>query len=77
VVGLGAKYQLDSLSWTKELTVQLNVDNLLDEQYLGSVSSATATQPEFGVLTGPTVRTLDRYFIGAPRTVSLSMRARF
>jgi outer membrane receptor protein involved in Fe transport len=74
---LGAKYQLDSLSWARELTVQLNVDNLLDEDYLGAVSSATATQPEFGVLTGPSVRTLDRYFIGAPRTVTLSMRARF
>ncbi len=77
VVALGAKYQVDSLSWARDLTLQLNVDNLLDEQYLGSVSSATATQPEFGVLTGPTVRTLDRYFIGAPRTLTLSMRARF
>lgn len=77
VVGLGAKYEFAEMSWAKELSIQLNVDNLLDEQYLGSVSSATATQPEFGVLTGPTVRTLDRYFIGAPRTVSVSMRARF
>lgn len=77
VVGLGARYEIESLSWVRGLAIQLNVDNLLDEDYLGAVSSATASQPEFGVLTGPTVRTLDRYFIGAPRTVTLSMRARF
>ena len=55
------------------LTLQFNVDNLLDKAYIGSVSSSTATQPEFG-LPG---RTLDRYFLGAPRTYTLSARAKF
>lgn len=76
VFGASVSYDVP-VSWLEELRLQLNVDNLFDEQYIGSVSSATATQPEFGALTGPGVRTLDRYFIGAPRTVTFSVRARF
>ncbi|MBM0105010.1 TonB-dependent receptor [Steroidobacter sp. S1-65] len=76
LLGANVSYDLP-VGWLSELRLQLNVDNLLDEEYLGAVSSATATQPEFGLLTGPTVRTLDRYFIGAPRTVTFSVRARF
>jgi len=74
--GANVSYEI-GVSWVKRLTVQLNVDNLLDKDYIGSVSSSTATQPEFGTLTGPNVRTLDRYFIGAPRTTTLSVRAKF
>jgi outer membrane receptor protein involved in Fe transport len=55
----------------------VNIDNVLDKDYIGAVTSATATQPEFGLLTGPSVRTLDRYFIGAPRTWTLSLQAKF
>lgn len=77
VYGANMSYDVPTGSWLSELRLQLNVDNLFDKQYIGSVSSATATQPEFGLLTGPTVRTLDRYFIGAPRTVTFSVRARF
>jgi outer membrane cobalamin receptor len=76
VVGANLSYNVP-VSWVTELKLQLNVDNLFDEDYIGAVSSATATQPEFGLLVGPDVRTLDRYFIGAPRTVTFSVRARF
>jgi len=74
--GANVSYEIGT-SWVQRLTVQLNVDNLLDKDYIGSVSSSTATQPEFGTLVGPNVRTLDRYFIGAPRTTTLSVRAKF
>jgi len=79
VAGANVSYDLPA-AWAgflSRLTVQLNVDNLFDRHYIGAVSSSTATQPEFGLLTGPAVRTLDRYFIGAPRTTTLSVRARF
>ena len=77
VYGANVSYDVPVSGWLSELRLQLNVDNLLDKEYIGSVSSATATQPEFGLLTGPSVRTLDRYFIGAPRTVTFSVRASF
>jgi len=77
VFGASLKYALPPLGFADGLTAQLNVDNLFDKDYIGSVTSATATQPEFGILSGPAVRTLDRYFIGAPRTWTISLQARF
>lgn len=77
VFGASLRYELPSSGFAEQITAQFNVDNLFDKDYIGSVTSATATQPEFGLLTGPTVRTLDRYFIGAPRTWTLSLQARF
>ena len=77
VVGANMSYDVQPHGALAQLTLQLNVDNLFDRHYIGAVSSSTATQPEFGLLTGPSVRTLDRYFIGAPRTVTFSARARF
>jgi len=76
LVGLTARYDLDRAG-LPATRLQLNVDNLFDETYVAAVSSSTATQPEFGLTTGPNVRTLDRYFVGAPRTVTLSLRTRF
>ncbi len=73
VASAGASYSLRNTGPFDGLTLQLNVDNLFDKAYLGSVSSSTATQPEFSL---PAV-TLDRYFLGAPRTYTLSLRARF
>jgi len=76
VFGASLKYELPSLGFADSVTAQFNVDNLFDKDYIGAVTSATATQPEFGILAGPAVRTLDRYFIGAPRTWTISLQAK-
>ncbi|MDY6922348.1 MAG: TonB-dependent receptor [Pseudomonadota bacterium] len=76
VAGLTVRHDLERAG-LPSTRLQLNVDNLFDETYIAAVSSATATQPEFGLLSGPDVRTLDRYFVGAPRTVTVSLRTRF
>ena len=77
LVGLTATYDLQRPG-LPELRFQLNVDNLFDEDYIGSVTGATATQPEFGFTPAtPNARTLDRYFVGAPRTYTVSVRTRF
>lgn len=76
VVGLGARYSIRRERWP-ETDIALNVDNLFDEHYIASVTGATATQPEFGLTVPPGAYTLDRYFIGAPRTWTLSLRLRF
>lgn len=72
VASAGASYTVRNSGPFHGLTLQFNVDNLFDRAYIGSVSSSTATQPEFSL---PAV-TLDRYFLGAPRTYTLSLRAR-
>lgn len=77
LVGLTATYDLKRAG-APDLRFQFNVDNLLDKDYIGAVSGSTATQPEFGYTPAtPNARTLDRYFVGAPRTYTLSVRARF
>jgi outer membrane receptor protein involved in Fe transport len=76
--GLTAQYTLDQAGPLNGLTFQLNVDNVLDEDYVSAVTGATAAQPEFGAsVANPTGRTLDRCFIGAPRTLTFSVRAKF
>lgn len=74
--GITAQYDLDAAG-VPGVRLQFNADNLFDKHYIASVSGATATQPEFGLTSGPAVRTLDRYFIGAPRTLTFSVRAEF
>jgi outer membrane cobalamin receptor len=73
LAGANASYTFGDLGPLRGLRLQLNVDNLFDKAYIGAVSSSTATQPEFG-LPG---RTLDRYFLGAPRTWTLSVQTKF
>lgn len=73
VISAGASYALKDTGPFSGLTLQLNVDNLFDKTYIGSVSSSTATQPEYSL---PAI-TLDRYFLGAPRTYTVSLRAKF
>lgn len=75
--GLNASYDLGGRGRFNELKFQVNVDNLFDKQYIGAVTSSTATLPDFGLAGTGTVPTLDRYFIGAPRTITASVRARF
>lgn len=74
--GLTVQYDLDAIG-VPGVKLQFNADNLFDKHYLASVSGATATQPEFGLTSGPNVRTLDRYFLGAPRTLTFSVSAQF
>jgi iron complex outermembrane receptor protein len=73
VASAGASYTLRDLGPLSGLTLQFNVDNMFDKAYIGSVSSSTVTQPEFSL---PAI-TLDRYFLGAPRTYTVSLRAKF
>lgn len=78
LLGLNASYDLPDVGGLKHLRLQLNVDNLLDETFIASVTGATSSLPEFGVIGGLTpTSALDRYFIGFPRTVTLSLSARF
>ncbi|MFK4870534.1 TonB-dependent receptor [Novosphingobium sp. ZW T3_23] len=72
IAGASATYTLADVGPFQGLTLQFNVDNLFDKAYIGSVSSSTATQPEFAL---PAI-TLDRYFLGSPRTYTLSLRAK-
>ena len=77
VFGVNANYDFGDSGPFKELRFQVNVDNVFDRKYIGAVSSSTATLPDFGLAGTGTVPTLDRYFIGAPRTITASLRARF
>lgn len=77
LVGARLAYDFGETGPFREMLLQLNVDNLFDEDYIGAVSSSTATLPEFGLFGGPNVHTLDRYFVGAPRTLTASLHARF
>ena len=76
LAGLTAQYRIENTGVLDGVTLQLNVDNLFNEDFVSAVSGATATLPEFGVIGGEG-RTLDRYFIGAPRTVTFSIRTAF
>lgn len=73
LVGLSARYTLSMVGPLKDATIQLNVDNLFNKGYIASVSSSTATSTE----TGLPGRSLGRYFLGAPRTVTASLRMKF
>ena len=77
VFGLNTNYDFGNTGPFQELKLQVNVDNLFDKKYIGAVTSATATLPDFGLAGTGTIPTLDRYFIGAPRTITASFRARF
>ena len=78
LLGLSASYDVPDVAGFEFLRIQLNVDNLLDEEFIASVTGATSSLPEFGVIGGLTATSaLDRYFIGFPRTVTLSVSAGF
>lgn len=77
LVAMSASYTIDNNGGLLDGTrFQLNVDNLFNKDYITSASGATATLPEFGLIGGQG-NTLDRYFIGAPRTVTFSVSTRF
>ena len=66
VVDLDAGYTID-LSDSMSLEAQLNIINVLDEEYFGSISSGTGV-----ALNNPAF-----YSIGAPRTAMLSLKLTF
>jgi iron complex outermembrane receptor protein len=67
---MSLKYDLPFLKTTY---AQLNVSNLFNETYFGSISSRTNALPIAGV-TGTGAPT---YYIGSPRTVQLTLRTEF
>lgn len=78
LVGLAAAYDLPNITGLDSLRIQLNIDNLFDETFISAVTGSTTSLPEFGVIGGLTAGSaLDRYFIGFPRTVTLSVTAEF
>ena len=78
LLGVSAAFDLPKIGGIDRFRVQLNIDNLLDETFIGSVTGATSSLPEFGVIGGLTAGSaLDRYFIGYPRTVTLGVTITF
>ncbi|HJV43327.1 TonB-dependent receptor, partial [Caulobacter sp.] len=61
------------LPFAKHTYAQLNVNNLFNETYFGSISSRTNALPIAGV-TGTGAPT---YYIGSPRTVQFTLRTEF
>ena len=56
-------YGLIASRWAESIVLQLNIDNLLDEKFIGAVTGATSTLPEFGVIGGLTAESaLDPLF---------------
>jgi iron complex outermembrane recepter protein len=74
VWGLFARYKVEFERF-KDFSVQLNVDNLFDEEYFGSINSSPGVTPQappfnFGAQ-APTFQ------IGFPRTVTVSVKMSF
>ena len=78
VAGLRGSYEIGDILGMNNVKVQINIDNLFDEEYIASVTGATTTLPEFGFIGGiDATFSLDRYFIGAPRTATLTIGGSF
>lgn len=75
VADLDVRYDLENLGLPKAW-VQLNVTNLADEKYFGSISSGTNTNP-IATTGGTIAASVPFYQIGAPRTVQVSVHAEF
>ena len=88
VVDLDASYKF-KLSGDQSLQLQLNLTNLLDEDYFGTISSGIGSNPRcvnsVGAPTGPCVNTagvaqvggVGFFSIGAPRTLLASVKYSF
>ncbi|WP_454718278.1 TonB-dependent receptor [Caulobacter segnis] len=61
------------LPFAKRTYAQLNVNNLFNETYFGSISSRTNAQP----ITGVTGTGAPTYYVGSPRTVQFTLRTEF
>jgi iron complex outermembrane receptor protein len=85
IFDLDARWDLPGLGKAGSF-LQLNVTNLFDKEYFGSISSGTVLNPIPGVVypgssvpanTGGILTNSSFYQIGAPRTVQLTLRAMF
>ena len=77
LLGFNASYEIKDIK-DIDVRLQLNVDNLLDETYIASVTGATLSTAEFGAIGGLTATSaIDRYFIGGPRTITFSVGASY
>lgn len=81
VVDIDARLKLENFGWNDSY-IQLNVSNLFDEEYLGSISSQTNAQTIADIdpiTAGNQARagTAPTYSISAPRTFMLTLRAAF
>lgn len=70
LVGLGLSYRLPGqyLGYFRDVALSFNVDNLFDKRYLGGVGAE---------LSNSNPLTSGRYFLGSPRTLFATVRARF
>lgn len=73
IIDLDVRY---NLPFAKETYVQLNVTNLFDEEYFGSISSRSTAS---GIVTGTGTLSgsAPTYHFGSPRTVQFTLRTEF
>jgi iron complex outermembrane recepter protein len=76
VVDLDITYDVSGWGLPEGSALQLNVQNLLDEQYFGSISSGTNATAVV-TPTGTVAPSLPFYQVGSPRTVQLSLQVAF
>jgi iron complex outermembrane receptor protein len=69
LANLSAGYKLKSLGWAKELSLQVNVTNLFDKQYISTVGSNgfAASDPK---------GTMGTLLAGAPRQVFFTLNGK-
>lgn len=75
---LDVRWMLPEINGKRNTYVQLNVDNLFDEKYLGSISTQTnaqAVRAANGALIAPGVA--PRYALGSPRTFQFTIHTEF
>lgn len=69
LVGLSASLRPQfGLAWLRDAELAFNVDNLFDKRYLGGLGAELTTSNPL---------TSGRYFLGSPRTLFMTLRARF
>ena len=76
VVDFDLNFDIEEMGGPAGVSVQLNINNLFDEDYLGSISSRTNA---FNVVSnGSTITgSAPTYQPGAPRTTMISLRKSF
>jgi iron complex outermembrane receptor protein len=75
---LDARWMLPEINGKQRTYIQLNVTNLFDEKYLGSITSQTnaqAIKAANGAVISPA--TAPRYALGAPRTFQFTIHTEF